>query len=207
MRVGEFIVKSTCNICHSAVGPNPSPQELLDGAIPPLSSLTRRKVQSEFIRKVTQGSSVLMGTPPMLYRGRMPVFYYFGVEEVADVYSYLLMYPPTESATATPVLAASLDERRPSVKRQGASNGRPPSQDASKGETTSSINPQAESIALLSVVSVVTLLLAAGLVLVLREFKRLSSHAMSYDMAARTLDVSADVMRPLGGDESRTTSR
>ena len=61
--MGEFIVKSTCHSCHSAVGPDPGPQELLDGAIPPLSTLTTRKSQPEFIHKVTQGTSVLMGTP------------------------------------------------------------------------------------------------------------------------------------------------
>ena len=124
VRVGEFIVKSTCHICHGAVGPNPSTQELLDGAIPPLNTLTRRKVESEFIRKVTQGAPVLMGTPAMLYRGRMPVFYYLSEEEVADVYLYLTMYPPSESVTPTPVLAASQDKQRPSEKGQGPPNAR-----------------------------------------------------------------------------------
>src|ERR1700737_2573988 len=28
-RVGEQIVKSTCHICHSAVGPDPTPQQLM----------------------------------------------------------------------------------------------------------------------------------------------------------------------------------
>ena len=41
-RVGEHIIKSTCHICHSAAGPNPDPQQLLDGALPPLSTLTTR---------------------------------------------------------------------------------------------------------------------------------------------------------------------
>ena len=206
VRVGEFIVKSTCHICHSAVGPNPSPQGMLDGAIPPLSSLTRRKVQSDFIRKVTQGAPVLMGTPPMLYRGRMPVFYYLSEEEVADVYSYLSLYPPTESVTATPAFGASLDEHRPSVNGRGPSNRTPPSQNTTKGETASGIDPGAESILLLSVVSLVALLLAGGLVLALREFKRLSSHAMSYDIAAQKLDLSTGVAPRLASDESRSRS-
>src|SRR5262249_53581418 len=54
VRVGELIVKSTCHTCHSAIGPDPGPRELMDGAIPPLSTLTGRKDQSEFVRKVTQ---------------------------------------------------------------------------------------------------------------------------------------------------------
>ena len=206
VRVGEFIVKSTCHICHSAVGPNPSTQELLEGAIPPLNMLTKRKVQSEFIRKVTQGAPVLMGTPPMPYRGRMPVFYYLSEEEVADVYLYLAMYPPSESVTPIPVLAATQDKQRPSDKVQGPPDARQLPQNTTNQETTSSISPEAESIVLLSAVSIVTLLLAGGLVLALREFKRLSSHAQSYNTAAHRLSVNPDRPRPFDGDKSRSTS-
>lgn len=117
LRVGELIVKSTCHTCHSAVGPNPGPRELADGAIPPLSTLTRRKDQSEFIRKVTQGEPVLMGTPPELCRGRMPVLYYLSEQEAADVYLYLLEYPPTERDTSSPFAAATL------VVRHASGNG------------------------------------------------------------------------------------
>jgi len=76
VRVGEHIAKSTCHICHSAVGLNPSPQEILDGAIPPLSTLTTRRDLAGFVSKVTNGSPVLMGSPPLQCRGRMPVFAY-----------------------------------------------------------------------------------------------------------------------------------
>ena len=41
-RVGELIVKSTCHICHSATGANPTPAELSQGAIPPLCALPER---------------------------------------------------------------------------------------------------------------------------------------------------------------------
>src|SRR6202051_1276096 len=34
-RVGEHIFKPTCHVCHSATGPNPSPDQILKGAIPP----------------------------------------------------------------------------------------------------------------------------------------------------------------------------
>ena len=100
VRVGEQIVKSTCHICHSAVGPNPDPQQLLDGAIPPLSTLTTRMGLPEFIQKVTKGAPVIMGTRTFSYadsyRGRMPVFRYFSEDEAADAYLYLTIYPPNQ---------------------------------------------------------------------------------------------------------------
>jgi mono/diheme cytochrome c family protein len=99
-RVGEHIVKSTCHICHSAAGPNPDPQQLMDGAIPPLSTLTTRASLPEFVRKVTNGAPVIMGSPPFsyrdTYRGRMPVFRYLSEDEAADAYLYLTVYPPHE---------------------------------------------------------------------------------------------------------------
>jgi mono/diheme cytochrome c family protein len=97
-RVGEHIVKSICHICHSAAGPNPDPQQLLDGAIPPLSTLTTRTSLSEFVRKVTNGAPVIMGAQPFsyrdAYRGRMPVFRYLSDDEAADAYLYLTLFPP-----------------------------------------------------------------------------------------------------------------
>lgn len=94
--LGEQIVKSTCHICHSATGPNPSPQELLEGAIPPLSTLTKRTSLPEFVRKVTAGAPIVMGAPPLPCRGRMPVFDYLSEEEVANAYLFLTLYPPRE---------------------------------------------------------------------------------------------------------------
>jgi mono/diheme cytochrome c family protein len=93
-RVGEHIVKSTCHVCHSATGPNPDPQEIMDGAIPPLSALTTRLGLPDFVRKVTSGEPIIMGTPATPYRGRMPVFLYLTEDEVADAYMYLALYPP-----------------------------------------------------------------------------------------------------------------
>jgi len=103
IRIGEHIAKSTCHICHSAMGPNPSAQELYYGAIPPLSALSQRVTQAQFVRKVTQGAPILMGEPPQMLRGRMPVFYYLSEEEATDVYQYLTDYPPNLS----PVLDAA----------------------------------------------------------------------------------------------------
>lgn len=99
-RVGEHIIKSTCHICHSATGPNPSPQQILEGTIPPLSSFTTRVSLSEFVRKVTAGAPILMGASPVsyrdFYRGRMPVFSYLTEDEAAAAYSYLSLYPPRQ---------------------------------------------------------------------------------------------------------------
>ena len=95
-REGEQIVKSTCHICHSAVGANPKPQELLEGAIPPLGTLTTRTSLPELVRKVTAGTPISMGVVPMPYRGRMPVFDYLSEDEVANAYLYLTLYPPQE---------------------------------------------------------------------------------------------------------------
>jgi mono/diheme cytochrome c family protein len=102
VQVGEHIVKSTCHICHSAAGPNPDPQQLYEGAIPPLNTLALRTSRAEFIRKVTYGAPVLMGAPPELFRGRMPVFYYLSEDEATDVYLYLTRYPPYQWAVLDP---------------------------------------------------------------------------------------------------------
>ena len=102
VQVGEHIVKSTCHICHSAAGPNPNPQQLYEGAIPPLNTLALRTSRAEFIRKVTHGAPVIMGAPPELFRGRMPVFYYLSEDEAADVYLYLARYPPYQWAILGP---------------------------------------------------------------------------------------------------------
>src|SRR6202162_5410420 len=93
-RVGEDIVKSTCHICHNSTGPNPDPKQIFEGAIPPLSTLTTRVGLPEFVRKVTSGAPIVMGTPPTSYRGRMPVFPYLRQDEAAEAYQYLILYPP-----------------------------------------------------------------------------------------------------------------
>ncbi len=93
-RVGEHIVKSTCHVCHSATGTNPTAQQIFEGAIPPLSALSTRVGLPAFVRKVTGGAPITMGTPPTAYRGRMPVFYYLTQDEASAGYLYLSAYPP-----------------------------------------------------------------------------------------------------------------
>ncbi len=106
-RIGEHIVKSTCHTCHDATGPNPNPEQLEGGAIPPLQTLTTRTDELQFIRKITAGAPILEGSPAMLHRGRMPVFYYLTRDEAADVYLYLTANPPVQMAASVPVVAAA----------------------------------------------------------------------------------------------------
>jgi mono/diheme cytochrome c family protein len=105
VRVGELIVKSTCHTCHDATGPNPDAQQLEDGTIPPLETLTTRVDQMGLIRKVTSGAPITMGTPPTPHRGRMPVFFYLSKSEAADVYLYLTSYPPSQSVASDETIA------------------------------------------------------------------------------------------------------
>src|SRR5580704_7800150 len=107
-RIGEHIVKSTCHTCHDATGQNPTPEQLEDGAIPPLQTLTTRTDEIQFIRKVTAGAPILMGNPATLHRGRMPVFYYLTRDEAADVYLYLTNNPPVQmAAVSLPAVAGT----------------------------------------------------------------------------------------------------
>jgi mono/diheme cytochrome c family protein len=180
IRIGEHIVKSTCHTCHSATGADPEPQQIWDGAIPPLSALPSRKSQSDFIRKVTHGAPILMGTPPMLYRGRMPVFYYLSEQEAADVYLYLTTYPPAEPEDkSTPIV---LSEQNATL------FGDPPAlSSASRSQLIASHEEQSpeagsgynmRTVALLvGVFLFVFLLLGGGLSFTIHEFKRLSAES------------------------------
>ncbi len=93
-RVGELLVKGTCHICHDATGRWPDPEELLQGAIPPIGGFTTEKSIREVIEKARHGAPVVMGVLNLPYRGRMPVFDYLSDDEVASAYVYLMIYPP-----------------------------------------------------------------------------------------------------------------
>jgi mono/diheme cytochrome c family protein len=93
-RVGELLVKGTCHICHDAEGTWPRPDELLGGSIPPIAGFTTRKTLVEFIWKVRHGAPVVMGSPPLPFRGRMPVFDYLSDDDVVSAHLYLMKYPP-----------------------------------------------------------------------------------------------------------------
>ena len=177
-RVGEHIVKSTCHICHSAAGPNPDPEQLADGAIPPLSTLTSRVNHAQFVKKVTRGNPIVMGTPPLACRGRMPVFYYLSEEEAVDVYLYLSSYRPYQWATLDPAVATVQHG-------QGPPEADPPQKVVPASFTAGSAPAKAaqasdaadmQFVVLLVVAGVlVTVLLAGGIGFTIRECMRLSA--------------------------------
>jgi mono/diheme cytochrome c family protein len=96
-RVGELLVKGTCHTCHAATGRWPDPEELLQGAVPPLGSFPTERSMDQVIRKARYGAPVVMGRALIPYRGRMPVFHYLKDDEVSAAYMYLLIYPPGKS--------------------------------------------------------------------------------------------------------------
>jgi mono/diheme cytochrome c family protein len=153
VRVGEHIAKSTCHICHSASGSNPNPQQILEGAIPPLSSLTTRKDLSGFVTKVTRGAPVLMGAPPLQCRGRMPVFGYLSEDEAEDVYLYLTLYPPT----APTVMRASITSVG-----SGPPGGASPTSRASSARDSGQTDPLQVSLVRYAVFPIVLFLVLGG---------------------------------------------
>ena len=193
VRIGEHIVNSTCHVCHNAIGVNPNPAELLQGAIPPLSSLTTRVTLPEFERKVRHGAPIMMGTPLLPYRGRMPVFDYLSGSEVADAYLYLELYPPAagrdpvtppnppQSASAT---AAIVSEPQPPTN--------PPRGD--KDEAKASMLPAVAQI-------FVGLMVVGGAVFTLYEVKR------SKAPGKNLLDLRAHRLGSLQGAEGPTPVR
>ena len=82
-RVGQHVVKGTCHICHDAVGPRPSAEEMGKGKIPSLQSLLSSKAVAEFVTKARSGAPADLTGLGMMHRGRMPVFYYLRDEEIA----------------------------------------------------------------------------------------------------------------------------
>ena len=163
VRVGEHIVKSTCHICHNAAGPNPNPEQLLNGAIPPLNTLTTRTSLPDFDRKIRTGAPIVMGTPPSVFRGRMPVFYYLGADEVEDAYLYLRLFPSYQAHEQN----QAGNKVVPGVTNSEPTTALPPSK------------PSALTMVTLPVAAeiFVALLMAGGLGFTVREVRRLSAES------------------------------
>jgi mono/diheme cytochrome c family protein len=166
LRVGELVARSTCHICHDATGQNPTPEQVLQGAIPPLSTLTTRVNLREFVRKVTHGAPVRMGTPPMLERGRMPVFSYLTEDEAADVYMYLTTYPPQSTSNDR----FSLRDSAGSVALNTAKDGFP----AATRPLTEAVDGRS-LLLILGLGAFATLLIFGGFIISARELIRLST--------------------------------
>ncbi len=182
-RVGEHIVKSTCHTCHDATGPNPTPEQLERGAIPPLQTLTTRTDEVQFLRKVTAGAPILMGDPATLHRGRMPVFYYLTREEAADVYLYLTADPPVHMAVSVPAVAGAPPDG-------GGNNAPPPPEPPSslRAEPTASNLRQSQGIPewvvtllLIGSAALVMTLIAGGLGFAAYELCRLGRNGENHD--------------------------
>jgi mono/diheme cytochrome c family protein len=94
VRLGEHVVKGTCHICHDAVGPRPTSEAMLQGAIPSFAVLVADNPQVTFISKARSGAPLIGGRPSFHYRGRMPVFFYLQDAELAAAYDFLVKYPP-----------------------------------------------------------------------------------------------------------------
>lgn len=88
MRVGEHVVKATCQVCHDAArGPERQPA---DEQVLTLAEMTRRFSVGEFVEKVHTGSAVGPDGRP----ARMPHFDYLSTHELEAAYVYLTAYPP-----------------------------------------------------------------------------------------------------------------
>ena len=180
LRVGEHIVKSTCHICHNAAGPNPSPEQISEGAIPPLSTLTTRTSLPEFVRKIRSGAPIVMGTPALPCRGRMPVFYYLSENEAADVYLYLKRYPPYEWAVLDPVTPAPQPDQAAASKVGPIAFDPEPAKELPQGKDAGlriAAVPLAAEL-------FVALLFAGGLGFTWREFRRLTARSQSRKVLA-----------------------
>ena len=203
MRVGEHIVKSTCHTCHAAYGANPSPQQIAEGTIPPLSALTGRVTLPQFVRKVTAGAPIIMGEPAAACRGRMPVFYYLSQDEAADVYLYLTLYPPYKFAAldpAGPVRAAdrgAADGASILSASLGSDSVPPSTPPAAQDQTLEmSVAPS------LGFGLFLTLLLAGGFTFTVRECMRLSAVAEGLT-PKRTLSVGNAPLPAENGQEDQ----
>ena len=194
VRVGEHLAKSTCHVCHSAAGLNPTPLELYDGAIPPLSTLVLRTNPAQFVRKVTQGAPILMGAPLQLVRGRMPVFYYLSEEEAEDVYLYLTSYPahsyanleaatagsgPAPGADSDPT--ASTQTQKPVAAASLAGGG-----EVDKGQ--SQTTPAEEQVTILAVLLglLASMVLCLGFWFSVRELRRLAGDSVGLPRRAES---------------------
>jgi mono/diheme cytochrome c family protein len=89
-RVGEHLVKGTCQTCHDATGPGRGQMMgMMSGIIPSLASFPYEQSIQSIVWQVAQGSR-----PMMMGGQRMPAFPYITNDEAAASYLYLVQYPP-----------------------------------------------------------------------------------------------------------------
>lgn len=88
-RVGEHLVKGTCQICHDATGPGIGRMGMMRGVIPSLASFPYEQSMQSIVWQVKLGSR-----PMMMRRQTMPAYPYITDDEAAASYLYLVQYPP-----------------------------------------------------------------------------------------------------------------
>jgi mono/diheme cytochrome c family protein len=88
-RVGEHLVKGTCQICHDATGPGVGRMGMMRRIIPSLASFPWEQSMQSIVWQVELGSRMMM-----MGGQRMPAYPYITAEESAAAYLYLLQYPP-----------------------------------------------------------------------------------------------------------------
>jgi len=190
VRVGEHIVMSTCHTCHDATGSNPTPQQLMEGVIPPLSTLTTRTTLSQFVRKVTIGAPITMGTPPEPLRGRMSVFSYLSEDEAADAYLYLALYPPGTMSAAP---AGTIQPAPPAGPTLGSNTSVRLADDPT--------NPQTVSLARLAVFPVVIFLFLGSVAL--KGMPRIAAHALRRRASSQVASARISTRQSQESGESR----
>jgi mono/diheme cytochrome c family protein len=88
-RVGEHLVKGTCQICHDATGPGVGGMGMMRGIIPSLASFPYEQSMQSLVWQVELGSR-----PMMMGGQRMPAYPYITKDEAAASYLYLVQHPP-----------------------------------------------------------------------------------------------------------------
>jgi mono/diheme cytochrome c family protein len=88
-RVGEHLVKGTCQICHDATGPGSGRMGMTGGIIPSLASFPYEQSMQSLVWQVESGSR-----PMMMGAQRMPAYPYITNDEAAASYLYLVRYSP-----------------------------------------------------------------------------------------------------------------
>lgn len=92
LRVGEHLVKGTCNICHPATGPAPNPMMMyMQGVIPSLAGIADQRSPADIVRKVRWGYTMM---PMMARMSRMPVLGYLTEQEVLAAVLHLRQVGP-----------------------------------------------------------------------------------------------------------------